>query len=200
MDRKAAKPSMQTSATGIWTSPPIQRRRDEGFSLLELLVVVTIIGVFVGATVLSLGVLGSDRELEREVLRFRSLVDLLREEAVMEGRDYGILFSETGYRFYIYDYTRLIWLDPIGDNFLRAYQLREPLTLSLALEDRQLVLDREFGSEILEQPEPHVVILASGEMTPFSAAFFREINGGRFMLTGELDGSLEVSQDGFDLP
>ena len=199
------KTSMRISGTGISTdrrpfSPLSSHPSPHGFSLIELLVVVTIIGIFAGAAVLSLGVLGSDRELEREAFRFRTLVDLLVEEAVMESRDYGVMFTERGYRFYIYDYQQLLWLDPIGDAFLAEYQLQEPLSMGLSLEDREVVLEQEFDPELLADPEPHVIILASGEVTPFEAEFYRELNGGRFVLTAELDGSLELSERGFDGP
>ena len=197
------KTSMRISGTGISTDrrPPLSADPSaHGFSLIELLVVVTIIGIFAGAAVLSLGVLGSDRELEREAFRFQSLMDLLVEEAVMESRDYGIMFSEQGYRFYIYDYQQLIWLDPIGDSFLAAYELEEPLAMALSLEDRDVVLEQEFDEELLAAPEPQVIILASGEVTPFEAEFYRDLNGGRFVLTAGLDGSLELSERGFDGP
>ena len=90
---------MPISETGIWTRRPPCRRRGGGFSLIELLVVAVIITVLAGAAVLSLGVVGNDREIEREVFRVRTLLELLREEAVMLNRDYGVLFSEKGYRF-----------------------------------------------------------------------------------------------------
>ena len=189
---------MPISVTGIWTRRSPVRRRRGGFSLIELLVVAVIIAMFAGAAVLSLGVLGNDREIEREVFRLRTLLELLREEAVMQNRDYGVLFSETGYRFYIYDLERLLWFEPIDDRFLSARLLQEPLSLGLRLEDRDITLDIEFEPEALEQPEPQVVLLASGEMTPFEVAFYRELNGGQILLNAELDGSLEVSEVGFD--
>ena len=198
MGRKAAKISMPISATGIWTKRSPLRRYRGGFSFIELLVVVVIIAVFAGATILSVGTLGSDREIDREVFRLRTLLELIREEAVMQNRSYGLLFSETGYRFYIYDPQRLLWFEPIDDRFLRERLLQEPLSLGLRLEDRDITLDREFDSEALEAPEPQVVLLASGEMTPFEAAFYRDLNGGRILLSAALDGTLEVSELGFD--
>lgn len=198
MGRKAAKISMPISATGIWTKRSPLRRYRGGFSFIELLVVVVIIAVFAGATILSVGTLGSDREIDREVFRLRTLLELLRDEAVMQNRSYGVLFSETGYRFYIYDPQRLLWFEPIDDRFLRERLLQEPLSLGLRLEDRDITLDREFDSEALEAPEPQVVLLASGEMTPFEAAFYRDLNDGRILLSAALDGTLEVSELGFD--
>ncbi|MCY3730931.1 MAG: type II secretion system minor pseudopilin GspH [Rhodospirillaceae bacterium] len=171
--------------------------RADGFSLIELLVVVTIVGVFAGAAVLSLGIVGSDRVLQREALRFRSLVDLLAEEALMQSRDYGVRFTETGYRFYVYDHQRLVWLDPIGDAFLSEYRLPEGLVMALSLEDRAVVLEPGFDNERPAVPEPQVVILASGEVTPFEAAFYRNLNGGRFVLNARIDGSVEISERGF---
>ncbi len=198
MGRKAAKISMPISATGIWTKRSPFRRYRGGFSFIELLVVVVIIAVFAGATILSVGTLGSDREIDREVFRLRTLLELIREEAVLQNRSYGVLFSETGYRFYIYDPQRLLWFEPIDDRFLRERLLQEPLSLGLRLEDRDITLDREFDPEALEAPEPQVVLLASGEMTPFEAAFYRDLNGGRILLSAALDGTLDVSELGFD--
>ena len=162
--------------------------------------VAVIITVLAGAAVLSLGVVGNDRVIEREVFRLRTLLELLREEAVMLNRDYGVLFSETGYRFYLFDQQRLLWFEPLDDRFLSARQLQEPLTLGLRLEDRDITLDIEFEPDTLEVPQPQVVLLASGEMTPFEIAFYRELNGGQILLKSELDGSLEVSEVGFDAP
>ncbi len=191
---------MPISAARTWTK--LQARpgtRCNGFSLLELLVVVTIIAVFAGVAVLSMGALGSDRELQREATRLQSLVDLLAEEAVLETRDYGLFFSETGYRFYVYDYPTLTWLQPVGDQLLGERTLEEPLQLSLELDDREVRLEQDFESmDTNEQPEPQVIVFGTGEVTPFAVGFFRELNGGRFVLNTEFDGTTSVISDGFD--
>lgn len=191
---------MPTSAPGISTDPKVLRgSRSGGFSLLELLVVTTIIAVFAGVAVLSLGTLGSDRDLQREAARLQSLIDLLTEEAVLESRDYGLLFSETGYRFYVFDYATLTWLEPAGDRLLAARTLEQPLQLSLALDDRPVRLMQDFEDmDFNEQPEPQVTVLGTGEVTPFEVGFFRELNGGRFVVSAAFDGTTSLTSDGFD--
>lgn len=169
-----------------------------GFSLIELLVVVFIIGLFAGAAVLSLSVAGPDRELERESFRLRSLLNALLEEAVLETRNYGVVFTQRGYRFVVYDYQRLDWLEPAGDYLLREHRFPEPLELTLIMEDSQVALASELGPASLEQPVPQVVLLATGEMTPFEAQFYRDPAGGRYVLTATLNGSLEVTSHGYN--
>jgi general secretion pathway protein H len=192
---------MPTFTSWISSREVVSRVGSAGFSLLELLVVVTIIGIFAGAAVLSMGALGSDRELEREALRLRGLVDLMQEEAILESRDYGILFAETGYRFYVYDYRQLAWLPVSDDRLLREYALTEPLRLALDMDDREVLLAQDFEARgRIEQPEPQVTILASGELTPFEVAFYRDLGGGRFLLDAKIDGSTSVTRDGFQTP
>lgn len=200
MVKKAAKVSMPTLATGTSTDAAKSRLAFSGFSLLELLVVVTIIAIFAGAAVLSIGSLGRDRELEREASRLQSVIDLLQEEAVMESRDYGVLFSESGYRFYVYDQQQAAWLTLANDRLLAERILEAPVRLSLELDAREALLPQDFELRPNQQPEPQVVILASGELTPFDVSLYRDLTGGRFRLSAELNGMLTLTQDGFDAP
>ena len=172
------------------------RRTERGFTLLELLVVVLIIGLFAGVAVLSLGVLGSDRELQREAQRLASLLSLVHEEALMQGRDFGVLFSTTSYRFLIFDYQTGAWSVPVDDDFLRERQLPERLNLSLRLDDRDVALEVNL-QDAPDTTEPQIVVLSSGEMTPFEAGFAREFESGEFRLSGEFSGKVDISEVGF---
>ena len=64
--------------------------RTRGFTLLEILVVIVIIGVMVSMVSLSVGVLGADREVEDETRRFWAVVRQAREEAELQAIDVAI--------------------------------------------------------------------------------------------------------------
>lgn len=188
---------MQTSATGISTE---RSHIESGFSLLEILIVVAIIGIFAGTLVFSMRITGADPALEREARRLEGLLGLLREEALMQNRDYGVVFSETGYRFYVFDYVVSAWVPPPNERIFVDYAVPEPLALELVLEQRDVDLDRSFDTAIDEDagPEPQVLVLSTGEITPFDLGFYREFNGGRYRLEAAIDGELALASVGFE--
>jgi general secretion pathway protein H len=160
--------------------------------------VVAIIGLLVQAVALSWRSIGTDQELEQETGRLRGMIDLLNEEALMQSRDYGIMFTETGYRFYVFDYQRLQWVEPQADRLLQAHALRPLLSMALVLDGREVPLEPDFESQDVENPEPQVMVLSSGEVTPFTVEMSRAGVAGRFELTAQLNGDVEVKQEGFN--
>jgi general secretion pathway protein H len=167
-----------------------------------LLVVVAIIGIIVGAVMLSASIAGvsryRDQPAEQETQRLRSIIDLLHEESLMQTRDYGVMFTETGYRFYVYDYKTLKWTEVAGDKVLKQRTLEPQLNLVLALDGRAVPLLPDFDAQEIKNPEPQVMMLSSGEITPFSASIYRNHQGGHYILTAAADGGLELTEDGFD--
>jgi general secretion pathway protein H len=156
------------------------------------MVVVTIIGIFVGVAVLSVGLAGNDRASEQEIHRLESLLALVREEAVMQSRDYGLLVNNRDYRFFYYDYAQQAWLIPAGDRMLGARTLDEPLEFALSVEDREVLLESEYDPEAMEGPEPQIMLLSSGEVTPFTLAVSRGFDSQSYLLTAQFDGTTEV--------
>ena len=111
-----------------------------GFTLIEILVVVLIIGVISAVMVLSVNLTGRDQDLERESDRLLSLVNYAREQAELQTREYGVMFHDDGYQFLAYDARRRLWREVYEDESLRMRRLPAGLDFKLIVDARPVVL------------------------------------------------------------
>jgi general secretion pathway protein H len=182
--------------------------RQSGFTLFEILVVVLIIAIISGTAVLSIGVLGDDREVEREVDRAIALFTILRDEAMLQGREFGIEFQRAGYRFVEYDVLGDRWADVPLDELLATHTLPEGMEFELFIDGRGVKLNfeparftedkdkdgeeaasRTFG---IEQYSPHVFVYSSGDMTPFELHLVQPSNDTRLAFQFDILGNTEL--------
>jgi general secretion pathway protein H len=142
-----------------------------GFTLIEILVVVVIIGVLAAGMVLSVNLTGRDRELEKESDRLLALFTYVREQAELQTREYGVLFQDDGYEFLAYDMRRATWRSVFEDDALAARRLPDGLDLKLTVEGRPVVLTRPKDAK---DKTPQVMIFSNGDLTTFGATLERE--------------------------
>jgi len=153
------------------------RYSQSGFTLIEILVVVVVIATIVSIGILSLGLLGDDRQLRREAARIGSLLEVAQDEAIMQGREFGLEVMRESYRFVEYDPLQRLWADVPAEDIFRARQLPENIEFDLYIEDKSILL--ELDAADLSEPEderdndarkeyaPHIYIFSSGDTTPF---------------------------------
>ena len=75
------------------------RQHHRGFTLIEIMVVVTIIGIMTGLIAVSMITTDPQKLLNREALRFKTLVEMAQEEALFSQQEIGIIVNENSYKF-----------------------------------------------------------------------------------------------------
>lgn len=201
---------MPTSDPGTSDRRDLSRRAApaRGFSLLEIMVVVAIIGIFVGVTVLSTDLVSFERRLEQEAQRLGTLIGFGTDEALLQTQDFGLLVARDGYHFFIYDYELDDWVPYVVGPFDER-RLDEDMQLSLRIDDAEVSLETlaeafpaEWSLPLEEEdldgmPKPQIALLSSGEITPFQLVLLREsapLEPG-VALNVAFDGEFEVTYD-----
>lgn len=183
-----------------------------GFTLVEILIVMVIIGVIAAIATLSVGVLGRDSEMEDQARRLWAIVKQTKEEMELQGRDVGLFIERDGYAFMRYDLRNQAWVEISNDDLMAPRELPEGLKFRLWLEAREIVLKSHQENQAAlerdkpddeEKPEdrdptkkdpraPQIALLSSGDTTPFELRLEREGSNARWRIVSQPDNALIV--------
>ncbi len=159
-----------------------------GFTLIEIMVVMVLIGILASFAVLSIGGGPRDHLLE-EGQRLAALVELQQQEAILSGEIRGIQFGRQGYAILTLD-EKDHWVPPEATDTLIRRQLPEDLTLSLWIENRPAPLEKVSF--------PQVLLLNSGEATEFVVVFRfvddQALDAPLYRVAGDAMGRLTVGE------
>jgi len=162
----------------------IQRKLQQGFTLLELMLVFLLMAmVSVGVMMTLPSASNSQEGVQWQVQRFSTLVQFAQDEALISGLQLGVVFTEKSYQFVFYDYESKYWQPIENKQIQNKVELPDTLSLEYSLsgiewdeldtEDQDTFLTDEYlvnieGQERQVDLKPQVYLMSSGEVTPFT--------------------------------
>lgn len=130
----------------------------KGFTLIEILVVMMIMGIILSFVVVAFGDFGASRRTSMTTEHFASLLKLARFKAIIGADTYGVNIKPTGYTFYRFQsdpnspYGK--WKEIVNDHIFKPENFPPHTTLTTTLPTHT--------------QQPDVVITPGGQITEFT--------------------------------
>ncbi|WP_417457965.1 prepilin-type N-terminal cleavage/methylation domain-containing protein [Kordiimonas sp.] len=158
-------------------------QKDDGFSLVELMVVMAIMGLMAGAVVFMMP--SRDTRLEDDLERTKTYLTALSRSAIANGRPLGVRFEERGFTPFVLEGG--VW--QARPSMVGQGGMWENVSLTSVTVDGQK-LGRELRRDAIR---PHVWLLPTGEVAAFDITLMVDGRQGHVKSVG--NGSFEVSAD-----
>jgi len=184
-------------------------RSQRGFTLIELIVVIVLIGILATFAVISVGNRAAQDRLENEAKRMQALLQLAADEAEMKGLQIGLRISVSGYQFVTID-DKHHWAPYAASGPLRARPWEPGIAVDLHIDghlvapaadlppQEQQKSESEDSNDPAKDPlRPQVLLLSSGEMTPFSLDLKAQGVSSYYHFEGNMLGNLQVERREF---
>lgn len=188
---------------------PAQR----GLTLIEILAVLVIIGIVATIAVISVNGLTGGPEPGQTAERLAGLIELSSQDARMENVQYGLKIRPHSYTFV--QYQKGQWRSIANNPVLGQHKLPGNMTLSVTTQSSAIsaaalssasqaaaastadaapstTSDSPKSDAGASKSQPQIVILSSGETTPFVIHLHVSGDQQKFTLTGEGNGQVHV--------
>ncbi|WP_263078633.1 type II secretion system minor pseudopilin GspH [Endozoicomonas sp. Mp262] len=159
-----------------------------GFTLVELLIVLLIIGVLLGITLLT-SISGTHKKVKEQATRLQTLFSQARDKALLENVEYGFsIDSSGGYQWWVLPVESKEW-EQLVDKPFQPYQMPEGFTVQLETDESENAVRAVSQAE----DKPTLVFYSDRESTPFGLSII-PAGDQKQSIVLQTDGLSEVEQ------
>lgn len=164
--------------------PDIRKQRQHGFTLLEVMLVFVLIGIFVSAVRFTMIAEEPEDRLEQASARFAGIFNIAAEYGLLNNIELGLVVEDNTYQLVGFD--GIDWKEIPEQEIFTLQELPDGISIELTLEDLPIQEDAFFENDgffsdedafeeddIEEQKKlkPKVFLLSGGDLTPFVLSF-----------------------------
>ena len=164
-----------------------ERFHSKGFTLIEVMVVIALIGIIVTLVQFNFSGKRPDDMLKQESQRFAAIFEVASDYGMLNNIELGLVIKKDSYQFLGFDGVK--WAAIPDQDWLSIVEMPEGIELNLSLDDlpieEPLLFDADTFKEkneedfsLLSDEEkekqiiPQVYILSGGDISPFSVTFY----------------------------
>jgi len=162
------------------------RAKQAGFTLIEILVVIFIIGIVTGVALLSMSH-NENSEIKTFASELTQMVSMAEEQAMLEPKIMGISLDHFAVNFSSLQKNRRTqkseWL-PTNNNVLSKYSIPENIEVSLHMDGKPVKL---YGGG----HAPQIIFSTNGDVTPFILYVGKRGSKPQYAISADADGGVQ---------
>jgi|TARA_B100000768_G_C11259829_1_gene368244 general secretion pathway protein H len=140
---------------------PFVQRTARGFTLIEILVVMLVIGIAVAVIGFSFSTSNSYYSANAYAQRVAQRIEMARDRAIQSNSEWGMFVEEDNYRFANFDPINGEWFDFTNKPF-NAEKTNYTLNFKVTIEDYPGQVESD------DEELPDLIFFSSGEVSPFA--------------------------------
>lgn len=165
--------SVSTTWSNTWPRTGPDANHQAGFTMIEILVVLVVVGLLASLAIVNLGGGNERRELNSKIRELYVLMQTASEQAILNNEELGLQIDEQGYRFLVFDEQEQTWRSE-SERLFRGRDFPQWMSVTLFSEGdlpRLASRDEDDDEDDGNRLRPDVVFYSSGETTPFELEF-----------------------------